>query len=85
MRDHLAEIAPHFFEIFYENSKKTRLSFFVDPLVQFLWTKFRTECKQDFSDYIRVTCAQEQGKMKVKRFIQDLQHLQFSTGFQIMP
>lgn len=85
MRTHLAEITPHFFEIFYENSKKTRLSFFVDPLVQFLWSKFRSDCKQDFSDYIRVTCAQEQGKMKVKRFIQDLQHLQFSTGFQIMP
>ena len=39
MRNYLAEITPHFFEIFYENSKKTRLSFFMNPLVQYLWTK----------------------------------------------
>lgn len=81
MDKHLAEITPHFFEIFFENNKKTRRSFFVDPLVQFLWTKFRVDCKQDFSDYMRETGAQEQGKTKVIRFIQDLQHLQYSTGF----
>ena len=69
MKKHLTEITAHFFEIFYENSKKTRLSFFVDPLVQYLWTKFRENCKQDFSDYIRDTLSQVQGKVKVKRFI----------------
>ena len=33
MREWLPDIQPKFFDIFYENSKKTRLAFFNDPLV----------------------------------------------------
>ena len=69
MQRHLSDIQPKFFDIFYENSKRTRLAFFNDPLVQHLWTKFRTQCKADFSAYIKEIYAQDQGKLKVKRFI----------------
>ena len=59
MRAYLPDIQPKFFDIFYENSKRTRLTFFNDPLVQFLWSKFRNECKADFSDYIKEIYTQD--------------------------
>ena len=39
---HLEYIERNFVRIFVENSVMMRLRFFSDPLVQFLWTKFRT-------------------------------------------
>ena len=69
MRDLLPDIQPKFFDIFYENSKKTRLAFFNDPLVQLLWSRFRAQCKEDFSAYIKDVHAENMGKLKVKRFI----------------
>ena len=53
MRPFLNDIRPKFFDIFYENSKKTRVSFFNDPLVQFLWNQFKSVCKEDFNGYMR--------------------------------
>jgi len=72
MRPYLSDIRPKFFDIFYENSKKTRVGFFNDPLVQFLWSQFKNVCKNDFNNYVREIHAQDQGAIKVRKFWEDL-------------
>ena len=38
---YLRQIQPNFFDVFQENTKRTRLAFFSDKLIQFLWVKYR--------------------------------------------
>ena len=42
-----------FIRIFIENNVLQRLKFFCDPLVQFLWTKFRTEGAEIFNSLFK--------------------------------
>lgn len=36
-----------YYEVFNENSTRDRVTFFSDPLIQYLWTMFRTSCHRD--------------------------------------
>ena len=62
-------IKPNFFEIFHENTKEARIAFFSDKLVQFLWTKFKNERKQEIKDHIEQLYEQEHGQLKVWRLM----------------
>lgn len=47
-----ATIWRDFFEVFNENSHKERQDFFSHKLIQFLWSKFRVNAKQEFFELI---------------------------------
>lgn len=36
-----------YYEVFNENSTRDRITFFSDPLIQYLWTQFRISCHRD--------------------------------------
>ena len=46
------KIWPIFFEIFVDNNSKLRMEFFSDPLIQFLWNKFRADYRDQIQDYL---------------------------------
>jgi hypothetical protein len=44
MKGYLKYTHQNYFNIFVEKSENEVQNFFADPLIQFLWTKFRFEC-----------------------------------------
>ena len=48
--EHKDYISNSFVLIFIENNAKQRLNFFKDPLVQFLWTVFRSKGRSVFRE-----------------------------------
>jgi len=46
------ELWPLFYEIFIDNSRKQRVQFFSDPLVQFLWAKFKIGAHRKIREYL---------------------------------
>ena len=63
---HLDYIECYFARIFVENSAVSRLKFFSDPLVQFLWTKFRLSGAKIFSAVLEQIKASYVKKLKSK-------------------
>jgi len=52
MRPYLKEVYQKFFHIFNENSKKSRVLFFRDSLVQNLWRFYMSFCQKEFEEFI---------------------------------
>lgn len=53
MKTHIAELWPLFFEIFQDNNYPQRVTFFKEPVVQHLWTRFCSDYRVQFNDYLR--------------------------------
>lgn len=81
MRPILKDIYFKFFHIFNENSKKTRIEFFRDPLVQHLWSHYIKNCKQEFEKFIRQMRQQNMGEQRLDRFFDDLNNVQTAANF----
>jgi len=81
MRPILKDIYFKFFHIFNENSKKTRIEFFRDSLVQHLWAQYIKNCKQEFEKFIRQMREQNMGEQRLDRFFDDLNNVQTAANF----
>lgn len=81
----LHEIYFKYFHIFNENSKKTRVTFFSDPMVQHLWEMFRTRSPESFKECVTAMQTQPLGAERLERFHEDLQFLENNTKIAIMP
>ena len=85
MGHYLKSIQPNFYDIFLENNLAKRTAFFREPLIQFLWAKFREDFQVYFAAYMHEIYHSENGTKKIERLIQDINSLEFKTGFAILP
>ena len=53
MGSHYDYVSSLFVNIYVENSVSQRLKFFSDPLVQFLWSKFRSQGREIFNQVFK--------------------------------
>ena len=81
MRPFLKDIYFKFFHIFNENSKRTRIEFFREPLVQHLWNQYSHDCCNDFENFLKSMRAQPMGEQRLDRFFDDLNNVQTAANF----
>ena len=48
----MTELRPIIYEIFKDNNLKQRLSFFREPLIHFLWDRFRKAKRHEILSYL---------------------------------
>ena len=68
---HCKGIKQNYFTIFFENSKAKRINFFQQPLIQELWSMYRTQCKNDFSEYFQRVKISELGQVKLQKLLKN--------------
>ena len=78
---HCQNIRQNYFNIYFENSSKKRLIFFSEPLIQHLWSLFRSNCGNVFREYIAEVTTHPQGKEKVIKLVKDASQLQEAIDF----
>ena len=52
MGKYASDVWLNYFEVFNENSSNQRRAFFSDPLIQYLWSKFRANYRLQLEQYI---------------------------------
>jgi len=77
---------PLFFEIFVDNNSKLRVEFFSDPLIKFLWNKFRFDYRAQIEEYLKQVVEQEpRDPTRRQKFIEDVCYMELKTGCLILP
>ena len=79
MGEHHKEILTRYYEIFNENSKNQRIAFFLDPVVQFLWSKFSAK----HADSILYGDDTDPDKRQI--FCEEIEEMETKTGFNLLP
>ena len=94
MADMADQIFLHFFRIFQDNNSRKRTTFFREPVIQFLWNRFRHECAEEFRSYLNEIADHNEsisGHRQLNnvschaKFINDLRNMEFHTGCRILP
>lgn len=76
MQPYLRELWTQFFEIFSDNSCNLRVAFFQDPLIHYLWDKFRRDYSKEIKDYLNNLVGDSVSvEDKKKRFIEDIMQM----------
>ena len=73
-------------KVFGENSAKIREKFFSEPLVKYLWIHhFMKESPGTVLSYLRSMRSKEHGEHKLKKFLQNLEWMETSCNYKILP
>ena len=74
------------YNIFRENNRNIRDSFFNDPFIQYIWTIFIEEKPQTVNDILRfVRSIPNEGEFKFGVFMDDIEALEQKFHFMIVP
>ena len=85
MNKHPSHLWVDFFEIFNENSRKLRVKFFKNQLVQFMWARFRSEYRSQILDCLEKVYDYEASIERQNEFFASIINLEKETDFLIMP
>ena len=86
MQPYIKVIWTQFFEIFSDNSCNQRVTFFQDPLIHYLWGKFRIDYAGQINDYLNNLIGDSASiEDKKQRFLQDINQMQMISGCNILP
>ena len=59
------EIWQKYFDVFKENNLRKRQSFFSDPLIQFLWSKFKMDFRMELIEKLATICDSQVNDAKM--------------------
>ena len=79
MGNHRNDILASYYDIFNENNKSQRIKFFLDPLMQFLWSKFSEKHANN------ILAKVDTDPDKRQAFFKEIEEMENITGFKILP
>ena len=95
MRPFMNQLWPRFFEIFKDNNSNQRIGFFTEPLIHFLWNRFRKENGHKILSYLNSldelpmcnggTSNLLHEKNQRQRFVYEICKTEKITGCNILP
>ena len=89
MAQHIDDLWPRYFQVFNDSNQRYRLSFYTEPLVQFLWGKFIVEKPHIVAEYVemagRNSTSDAMAVHQRSLFMKDIQKIEKLTGCQIFP
>ena len=79
MGEKAQELRQRYFQFFVDNNTRERATFFRDPLIQFLWAKFRQDYAAKITDYIEgIGNIPGGGHSKnLERYLADVKHIEY--------
>ena len=75
-----------FYSIFNDNSLHRREAFFQEPLIEFLWTKYRRHCAKEIRQTINELNFSDRGSKPEQktRFLAEVKRMENLVGFKII-